>query len=90
MTSLSERIAESLSRSVSDVFGVMGNGNAHLLDALPRVGVRFTAMRHEAGGVAAADAYFRAAGRLAVATTTYGAGFTNALTPLADEATSPR
>ncbi|MBN9240204.1 MAG: thiamine pyrophosphate-binding protein [Micrococcales bacterium 70-64] len=86
MTSLSERIAESLSRSVSDVFGVMGNGNAHLLDALPRVGVRFTAMRHEAGGVAAADAYFRAAGRLAVATTTYGAGFTNALTPLAEAA----
>lgn len=84
MTSLSERIAESLSPSVTDVFGVMGNGNAYLLDALPRVGVRFTALRHEAGGVAAADAYFRAGGRLAVATTTYGAGFTNALTPLAE------
>ena len=84
MTFLSACVAEALSRSVTDVFGVMGNGNAYFLDALPRVGVRFTAMRHEAGGVAAADAYFRASGRLAVATTTYGAGFTNAITPLAE------
>lgn len=84
MTSLSACVAEALSLHVTDVFGVMGNGNAYFLDALPRVGVRFTAMRHEAGGVAAADAYFRASGRLAVATTTYGAGFTNALTPLAE------
>lgn len=84
MTTLSARIAEALARSVTDVFGVMGNGNAYFLDALPRAGVRFTAMRHEAGTVAAADAFFRASGRLAVATTTYGAGFTNALTPLAE------
>jgi len=84
MTTVSARIAESLSRTVTDVFGVMGNGNAYFLDALSALGVRFTALRHEAGAVAAADAYFRASGRLAVATTTYGAGFTNALTPLAE------
>src|SRR6185437_14125261 len=38
----------------------------------------------EAGAVVAADAYHRASGRLAVATATYGAGFTNMLTALAE------
>ncbi len=41
-------------------------------------------MRHEAGGVVAADAHFRAGGGLAAATATYGAGFTNTLTALAE------
>ncbi|MGK9148943.1 thiamine pyrophosphate-binding protein [Plantibacter flavus] len=77
-------VARALSRHVSDVFGVMGNGNAFFLDALATTGSRFTAMRHEAGGVAAADAYYRTSGRLAAATATYGAGYTNTLTPLAE------
>ena len=47
---------------------------------------RFTAVRHEAGGVVAADAHFRASGRIAAATATYGAGFTNTLTALAEAA----
>ncbi len=37
-------------------------------------------MQHESGTVAAADAYYRATGRIAVASTTYGPGFTNSLT----------
>jgi acetolactate synthase-1/2/3 large subunit len=83
-STVSARVAQALSRHVSEVFGVMGNGNAHLLDALAATTTRFTAMRHEAGGVAAADAYARAGGGLAAATATYGAGFTNTLTPLAE------
>ncbi|KQM14073.1 thiamine pyrophosphate-binding protein [Plantibacter sp. Leaf171] len=83
-STVSARVAQALSRHVSDVFGVMGNGNAHFLDALAATGTRITAMRHEAGGVAAADAYVRAGGALAAATATYGAGFTNTLTPLAE------
>ncbi|HXH36578.1 MAG TPA: thiamine pyrophosphate-binding protein [Plantibacter sp.] len=83
-STVSARVAHALSRHISDVFGVMGNGNAFLLDALGTTDTRFTAMRHEAGGVAAADAYFRAGGRIAAATATYGAGFTNTLTPLAE------
>ncbi len=43
-------------------------------------------MRHEAGGVVAADAHYRASGRIAAATATYGAGFTNTLTALAESA----
>lgn len=84
MASVSAHVAHALSLHVEDVFGVMGNGNAALLDALDRMSVRYTALRHEAGGVVAADAYFRASGRLAAATATYGAGFTNTLTALAE------
>jgi len=83
--SVSAHVAHALARSVEHVFGVMGNGNASFLDALIRLTpADFTAVRHEAGAVVAADAYFRASGRLAAATSTYGAGFTNTLTALAE------
>lgn len=84
--SVSAHVARTLSAHVSDVFGVMGNGNAYLLDALADTPTRYTAVRHEAGAVAAADAYYRASGRLAAATVTYGAGFTNTLTALTEAA----
>ncbi|WP_454149216.1 thiamine pyrophosphate-binding protein [Microbacterium lacticum] len=85
MPTVSAHVAQTLARHVDHVFGVMGNGNAHFLDALERsTDVTYTAMRHEAGGVVAADAHFRAGGRLAAATATYGAGFTNTLTALAE------
>ncbi|MFF2317496.1 thiamine pyrophosphate-binding protein [Arthrobacter sp. NPDC058097] len=86
MTSLtvSGRVAQVLSSYVSDVFGVMGNGNVYFLDAAEKEGLRFTAVRHEGAAIAAADAYYRASGRLAVGTTTYGPGYTNALTALAE------
>ena len=88
MPSVSAHVAATLARHVDHVFGVMGNGNAHFLDALERQrGGEYCAMRHEAGAVVAADAYFRASGRLAAATATYGAGFTNTLTASSD---SPR
>ncbi|SFR85716.1 Acetolactate synthase large subunit [Agromyces sp. CF514] len=86
-TSVSAHVAAALATHVDHVFGVMGNGNAYFLDALERATeVRFTAVRHEAGGVVAADAHFRASGRIAAATATYGAGFTNTLTALAEAA----
>ncbi|MFD4423149.1 thiamine pyrophosphate-binding protein [Agromyces sp. NPDC058484] len=84
MASVSAHVAHALSTYVDHVFGVMGNGNAAFLDALDRTPARYTALRHEAGGVVAADAHFRACGRLAAATATYGAGFTNTLTALAE------
>jgi thiamine pyrophosphate-dependent acetolactate synthase large subunit-like protein len=85
MPSVSAHVALTLARHLDHVFGVMGNGNAYFLDALERAtDVHFTAVRHEAGGVVAADAFHRASGRLAAATATYGAGFTNTLTALAE------
>ena len=85
MPTVSAQIALALAEHVEHVFGVMGNGNAYLLDAFERLpGVTVTTVRHEAGAVVAADAFHRASGGLAVATATYGAGFTNMLTPLAE------
>lgn len=84
MTTVSARIAEALAPSISHAFGVMGNGNAHVIDALSHTPVAYTAVRHETATVAAADAFYRTSGRLALATTTYGAGFTNTVTALAE------
>jgi acetolactate synthase-1/2/3 large subunit len=85
MPTVSAHVAATLARHIDHVFGVMGNGNAYFLDALERsTDVGYTAVRHEAGGVVAADAYHRASGGLAAATATYGAGFTNTLTALAE------
>ncbi|MBD8023578.1 thiamine pyrophosphate-binding protein [Microbacterium gallinarum] len=85
MPTVSAHVALTLARHIDHVFGVMGNGNAYFLDALESsTAVSFTAVRHEAGGVVAADAFHRASGRLAAATATYGAGFTNTLTALAE------
>ena len=87
MPTVAERVARVLAAHVSEVFGLLGNGNAFVVDALlQHTDARYTAVRHEAGAVASADAYWRATGKLAIATTTYGAGFTNTLTALAEAA----
>ncbi|MCP2032246.1 thiamine pyrophosphate-dependent acetolactate synthase large subunit-like protein [Okibacterium sp. HSC-33S16] len=78
------RIADALAPSIAHAFGLMGNGNAHFIDALSETSVPYTAVRHEVAAVAAADAFYRASARLALATTTYGAGFTNTITALAE------
>lgn len=86
MPTISAVVSHALLTCTSEIFGVMGNGNAHFLDAAVRTDFRFTAVRHESAAVTAADAYYRITGKPAVATTTYGAGFTNAVTPLAEAA----
>ncbi|MFE6734467.1 thiamine pyrophosphate-binding protein [Microbacterium sp. NPDC057650] len=85
MPTVSAHVALTIARHIDHVFGVMGNGNAYFLDALEKqTDATYTAVRHEQGAVVAADAHFRASGRIAAATTTYGAGFTNTLTALAE------
>jgi thiamine pyrophosphate-dependent acetolactate synthase large subunit-like protein len=85
MPSVSAHVALTLAQHIDAVFGVMGNGNAYFLDALEKqTDVVFTAVRHEQGAVVAADAHFRASGRIAAGTSTYGAGFTNTITALAE------
>ncbi|MDQ0613599.1 acetolactate synthase-1/2/3 large subunit [Microbacterium sp. W4I4] len=85
MPTVSAHVALTLAQHVGHVFGVMGNGNAYFLDAIEtQTDAVFTAVRHEQGAVVAADAHYRASGRIAAATSTYGAGFTNTLTSLAE------
>lgn len=87
MPHTSAHVAHTLAHHIDEVFGLMGNGNAYFLDALlTSTQANYTAVRHEAGAVVAADAHFRTSGRIAAATTTYGAGFTNTLTALAEAA----
>lgn len=88
MYSVSETIARTLAPEVDEFFGIMGNGNAWFVDALERLGRGIIPVRHEVATVAAADAYHRVTRRPAVATTTYGPGFTNTVTALADAAMS--
>src|SRR5690625_4262668 len=85
MSTVSEAVARVVGEHVIEVFALMGNGNAYFTDALARHGkVRMTGLRHEAGVVASADAYYRISRKMAVATTTFGPGYTNTITPLAE------
>ncbi|MFK4853074.1 thiamine pyrophosphate-binding protein [Microbacterium sp. ZW T6_19] len=85
MPTVSAHVALTLAQHIDAVFGVMGNGNAYFLDAIEKqTDAVFTAVRHEQGAVVAADAHFRASGRIAAGTSTYGAGFTNTITALAE------
>ena len=77
-------VADVVAERAGHLFGLMGNGNVHLISRLTRQGFPFTSARHESATVAMADAYYRATGTVAAATTTYGAGFTNAYTTLAE------
>lgn len=85
MSTVSEVVARVVAQHTNDVFALMGNGNAYFSDALARENkVRMTGLRHEAGTVASADAYYRVSRKIAVATTTFGPGYTNTITPLAE------
>lgn len=81
---VSTAIADVIVERADHVFGLVGNANSHVVSHLTVQGFPYTATRHEAGAVAAADAFHRAGGGIAVATTTCGAGFTNTITPLAE------
>src|SRR5699024_8729859 len=87
MAHTSAHVAHTLTKHITAVLGLMSTGHAHLPDARPTpTSANSTPVRHEGGAVVAADAHFRTSGRIAPATTTYGAGFTNTLTALAEAA----
>lgn len=84
---VAELVADTILEFTPEIFALMGNGNAYLVDALAADNrARLTALRHEAGTVASADAYYRVSRNIACATTTFGPGFTNALTALGEAA----
>ena len=70
---------------VDTVFGLVGHGNLAFVDALQDSdAIDYVTVFHEQVAAHAADAYFRAGGRIAVVTTTVGPGFTNLMTGLGD------
>lgn len=83
-TTVSRALADTLAQHCDHCFGLIGNANSHFTSALTESGFGYSSVRHESAAVGAADAFHRAGGGLAIATATCGAGFTNALTTLAE------
>jgi acetolactate synthase-1/2/3 large subunit len=68
---------------VTDLFGLVGEGNAHLLDRTHDHAVDYRYARHEQVAVGMADGYARTTGRVGVCTLTHGPGLTNGTTGIA-------
>ncbi|WP_027019017.1 thiamine pyrophosphate-binding protein [Corynebacterium sputi] len=83
-TTVSTAIAQAIMARADHVFGLVGNANSHVVSFLTAAEFPYTSTRHEVAAVTAADAFYRAGGGIAVATTTCGAGFTNTITALAE------
>ena len=69
---------------VECIFGVPGEENMDLLDALLGSSIRFVTTRHEQGAAFMADVYGRLTGKAGVCLSTLGPGATNLITGVAD------
>lgn len=69
---------------VQYVFGLPGEENLHVLEALRHSSIQFITTRHEQGAAFMADVYGRLTGRAGVCLSTLGPGATNLMTGVAD------
>ncbi|HEY5740871.1 MAG TPA: thiamine pyrophosphate-binding protein, partial [Gammaproteobacteria bacterium] len=69
---------------VEYVFGVPGEENLDVMDALIGSPIRFVTTRHEQGAAFIADVYGRLTGKAGVCPSTLGPGATNLITGFAD------
>ncbi|HML36337.1 MAG TPA: acetolactate synthase large subunit [Bacillota bacterium] len=69
---------------VEYIFGIPGEENLALIDALKNSSIRFITTRHEQGAAFMADVYGRLTGKAGVCLSTLGPGATNLLTGVAD------
>ncbi len=68
---------------IDHVFGVMGDANQDMIVELcEKHGLKFVHTHHETSAVGMADGYTRFCGKIGLATTTQGPGYTNATTSL--------
>ncbi|MDA8390069.1 MAG: acetolactate synthase large subunit [Gammaproteobacteria bacterium] len=72
------------SEGVEYVFGIPGEENLAIVDALLDSPIRFITTRHEQGAAFMADVYGRLTGRAGVCLSTLGPGATNLVTGVAD------
>lgn len=79
---VSDYIAEFLhEQGIRHVFGIIGAGNAHIFDAITRLGfTEIVCVHHEQAAVMAATTYYRMTGKVSVVLLTTGAGSTNGVT----------
>ncbi len=69
---------------VEYIFGIPGEENLHVMDALRDSTIKFITVRHEQGAAFMADVYGRLTGRAGVCLATLGPGATNLITGFAD------
>ncbi|MDH3360663.1 MAG: acetolactate synthase large subunit, partial [Desulfobulbaceae bacterium] len=69
---------------VEYIFGIPGEENLHIMDALLDSPIEFITCRHEQGAAFMADVYGRLTGRAGVCLATLGPGATNLITGVAD------
>ena len=69
---------------VEYVFGLPGEENLHVLQALRESSIQFITTRHEQGAAFMADVYGRLTGKAGVCLSTLGPGATNLMTGVAD------
>ena len=69
---------------VEYIFGIPGEENLHVMDALRDSSIKFVTVRHEQGAAFMADVYGRLTGRAGVCMGTLGPGATNLITGFAD------
>lgn len=69
---------------VQYVFGLPGEENLHVLQALKKSSIQFITTRHEQGAAFMADVYGRLTGKAGVCLSTLGPGATNLMTGVAD------
>jgi acetolactate synthase-1/2/3 large subunit len=72
------------SEGVEYVFGLPGEENLHVLEALKDSSIQFITTRHEQGAAFMADVYGRLTGKAGVCLSTLGPGATNLMTGVAD------
>ena len=89
MALVADLIVECLeNEGVTHVFGIPGEENIHLVDALSRSSIRYVLVRHEQGASFMAETYGRLSGRAGVCSATLGPGAINLLTGVADATTN--
>lgn len=69
---------------VDTIFGIPGEENLDVMDALLDSNIKFVTVRHEQGAAFMADVYGRLTGRAGVCLATLGPGATNLITGFAD------
>ena len=69
---------------VEYVFGLPGEENLHVLEAMKKSTIQFITTRHEQGAAFMADVYGRLTGKAGVCLSTLGPGATNLMTGVAD------
>ncbi|MGO1182436.1 MAG: thiamine pyrophosphate-binding protein [Micrococcaceae bacterium] len=83
---VSHIVADVIAERSEVTFGIMGNGNAFVVGRLIDLGHRYVKARHEAGATSMSQGFYLSTGQVSTTTTTYGPGYTNTLTVLAEAA----